>query len=164
MALAVGEKAPNFTLKQQADDNLVLFNLGDHIGKQPIVLLFFPLAFTRVCTQEFCTVSQDFESYAQWDAVVYGISADSPSAQYTWAKEQNITIPLLSDMDRKVAKAYDVLYLNLLGFKGILKRSAFVINKEGRIVYTWESNNPHRLPDFETLKATLSCMYKKVNV
>tara|TARA_B100001248_G_scaffold262700_2_gene261156 strand:- start:48811 stop:49308 length:498 start_codon:yes stop_codon:yes gene_type:complete len=155
MALAIGEKAPDFTLKQKTDEDLISVTLSEHLGKRPIVLLFFPLAFTRVCTQELCTVSHDFEAYAKWDAVVYGISTDSPFSQHAWAKEHGITVPLLSDFNRKVAKAYGVLYLELLGFRGIMKRSAFVINKQGRIAYSWESTSPHRLPDFDTLKEAL---------
>lgn len=155
MALEKGSKAPNFTLKRKTQEGLEDVSLQDGLQRKQVVLLFFPLAFTGVCTDEFCTVSQGIDAYAGLDAEVFGISVDSPFAQEAWAQQNEITVPLLSDFDRSVAKSYDVLYEELLGLKGVAKRSAFVIGRDGTIEFSWSSDDPHDLPDFDALKAAL---------
>lgn len=156
MALSTGTSAPQFTLKTKTSEGLADVSLADNLGKKNTVLLFFPFAFTSVCQEELCSVSAGFEAYESLNAVVYGISVDSPFAQEGWANANKITIPLLSDFNTEVASAYDVLYEDLLGFKGVAKRSAFVINAEGNIVYSWSSEDPHDLPNFDEVKAALS--------
>ena len=155
MALQPGTSAPNFTLKRKTDDGLAEVSLADHKGKNNVVLLFVPLAFTSVCTEELCGVTQNLDAYDSLQAVVYGISVDSPFAQEAWAKANQIKTPLLSDFNREVNKAYDVQYPDLLGLQGVAKRSAFVINKEGNIVYSWSHDDPHELPPFDQIKAAL---------
>jgi peroxiredoxin len=155
MALQVGEQAPQFTLKTKGPEDLVDVSLADNLGKKQTVLLFFPLAFTEVCTEEMCTVSGGLSDYEALDASVYGISVDSPFAQEGWAKANEITIPLLSDFNKEVSAQYDVLYADLIGFKGVSKRSAFVIGKDGTINYSWSSDDPHNLPPFDEIKAAL---------
>ena len=156
MALATGTKAPDFTLKSKQADDLADITLSDNFGKKQTVLLFFPLAFTDVCTQEMCDVSKGLNEYKDLDAVVYGISVDSPFAQEGWAEKEEIIIPLLSDFNKEVAASYDVLYEELIGFKGVAKRSAFVIDKEGTITFSWSSDDAHDLPDFDAIKQALS--------
>ena len=156
MALNPGSKAPAFTLKSKTNDGLVDISLADNFGKRPTVLLFFPFAFTSVCQDEMCSVSAGIDAYEALDAAVFGISVDSPFAQAGWANANQITIPLLSDFNKEAAAAYDVLYEDLLGFKGVAKRSAFVINKAGEIVYSSSSDDPKELPDFEAIKAALA--------
>jgi len=155
MALAIGTKAPVFSLKSKSSDGLVDVALADSLGKQNIVLLFFPLAFTGVCQEEMCSVSSGLKDYENLDAEVWGISVDSPFAQEGWAHANNIQIKLLSDFNKEVAASYDVLYDDLLGFKGVAKRSAFVINKAGDITYSWVTEDPHNLPNFDEIKAAL---------
>lgn len=159
MALTTGTKAPDFTLKCKTPDDLVDVRLSVNFGNKPTVLLFFPLAFTSVCTDEMCSVSQGIQEYAELGATVFGISVDSPFAQEAWANKSNISIPLLSDFNKEAAKAYDVLYEDFLpgklGFHGVAKRSAFVVDKEGTIVYAESSDDPKDLPDFEAIKAVL---------
>jgi len=155
MALAIGSKAPAFSLKSKTADGLKDVALADTLGKKQTVLLFFPLAFTSVCTTEMCSVSQGFDAYKALDAAVYAISVDSPFAQEAWAKANNITFPILSDFNKDVSKAYDVLYADLLGFKGVSKRSAFVIGKDGVIKYSSSSDDPKVLPDFGAIQAAL---------
>jgi glutaredoxin-dependent peroxiredoxin len=155
MALAIGTQAPDFTLKTKNADGLQDITLSAHKGKEQVVLLFFPLAFTSVCVQEMCSVSQDLATYRNLNAAVYGISVDSPFTLEVMAQKEGINFPLLSDFNKEVASAYDVLYPDLLGFKGIAKRSAFVINKEGVITFSSCSDDPHVLPDFEAIAAAL---------
>lgn len=155
MALAKDTTAPLFTLKRKTDSGLVDFALADNIGKKSTVLLFFPLAFTSVCQEELCSISAGIQDYADLSADVWGISVDSPFAQEAFANKAGISIPLLSDFNKEVASAYDVLYADLLGFKGVAKRSAFVINPEGKIAYSWSSDDPKQLPPFAEVKAAL---------
>src|SRR5687768_11916870 len=109
MALALGELAPDFTLKTREDGQNRDITLSAHRGKENVVLLFFPGAFTPVCTAELCDVSGGIEQYKGLNAVVYGVSTDSPYSLEAWAKQAGITIPLLSDYKQEVTRAYDVL-------------------------------------------------------
>lgn len=156
MALKQGAKAPDFTLKTKTDDGLQDVSLSQHSGKNKVVLLFFPLAFTPVCQDELCTVSGGLNDYRNLNAVVYGLSVDSPFSQQAFAKANNIQIPLLSDFNKTVAAAYDVLAEDLIGLKGVAKRSVFVIAEDGTISYSWSSDNPHDLPVYDEIKAALA--------
>ena len=155
MALATGTKAPDFTLKTKNAEGLQDVTLSDNFGKKKTVLLFFPLAFTSVCMQEMCDVSAVIAAYNDLNATVYGISIDSPFAQEQMAKVDKLQFPLLSDFNKEVSEAYDVLYADLLGFKGVSKRSAFVIDETGVILYSESSEDPHDLPNFDAIKAAL---------
>lgn len=155
MALAIGSKAPEFTLKRKTATGLVDVSLADNFGKKHTVVLFFPLAFTSVCTAEMCDVSNGLGDYEALNASVLAISVDSPFAQEGWAKANQITLPLLSDFNKEVSAAYDVQYADLIGFKGVAKRSAFVINSEGTITFAWSSDDPKQLPPFDQIKAAL---------
>src|SRR6185436_5513335 len=109
MAIAVGSKAPDFTLKSKQASGLVDVKLSDSFGKKNTVLLFFPAAFTGVCTQEMCSMSTSRNDYSSLNAEVIGVSVDSPFAQEAWAQKEKITIPLASDLNKKVAESYGVL-------------------------------------------------------
>ena len=156
MALQKGTKAPDFTLKTKTADGMEDVTLSEHFGNKKTVLLFYPLAFSSVCTKEMCEVSAGLEDYSKLDAAVYGISVDSPFAQEAFAKDQNLSVTQLSDFNKEVAKAYDVFYEELMGFQGVAKRSAFVIDTDGTIVYSWSSDDPHDMPDFDAVKAALA--------
>jgi len=155
MALSKGTKAPDFTLKHKTDDGLVDVSLSDNFGKKNTVLLFFPFAFTSVCMAEMCSVRDTMNEFTTLNADVYGISVDSPFTLEVMAQKENITFPLLSDFNKDVTEAYDVLYEDLLGLRGVSKRSAFVINKEGEISYSWSSDDPKNVPDFTELRAAI---------
>ena len=155
MAIAQGNKAPEFTLKTKTAEGLEEVSLADNFGKKKTVLLFFPLAFTSVCMDEMCSVNQSLDDYSSLNAQVYGISVDSPFTQEKMAEVDKLQFPLLSDFNKEVSKAYDVLFEDLLGFKGVAKRSAFVIDEEGTILYAESSDDPKQLPDFEAIKAAL---------
>lgn len=156
MAIEVGKKAPDFTLKTKTEAGLEDVTLSSSFGKANVVLLFFPFAFTGVCTAEMCSMRDSLASFQALDATVYGISVDSPFTLEVFAKQEGINFPLLSDFNTEVSAAYDVLYEDFIGFKGVSKRSAFVLNKEGTIVYASSSDDPKVVPDFEALKAALA--------
>lgn len=155
MALPTNSSAPDFTLKTKNAEGLHDVRLSDNYGKQKTVLLFFPLAFTSVCMEEMCSVSSSIQDYADLNAAVYGISVDSPFALEKMAEVDALKFPLLSDFNKEVAAAYDVLYPDLLGFKGVAKRSAFVVDENGTIIYAESSDDPKQLPDFDAIKAAL---------
>lgn len=158
MAIAVGTKAPEFNLKSKKGDNITDIKLSDNSGKQNTVLLFFPLAFTGVCTQEMCDVSQGLSGYTGLNAVIYGISVDSPFTQDAWAEKEKITVPLLSDLNKKTAEAYGVLLPDLAGFGATSARAAFVIDKEGIVKYSEQTATPKDLPNFQAIKEVLQSL------
>jgi len=160
MSIKAGDKAPDFTLVTKTAEGPQLVKLSDLIGKSNIVLLFVPMAFTGVCTTEFCDVSAGISEYEALDAKVIGISGDNPFAQAAWAEKEGITIPLLSDYEHAVAKAYGVAYEQFLPeanliMGGVAKRSAFVIDKAGVVQYAEVQEHPKDLPDFTAVKAAL---------
>ena len=156
MPLKIGTSAPDFTLKTKTATGLEDVTLSANFGKKNTVLLFFPLAFTSVCTTEMCSVSGGIADYAGLNAAVYAISVDSPFAQEAWAQKENITVTLLSDLDKTVTKNYDVVFPRLAGVGDTSARAAFVIDKQGKIAYAEQTPTPKDLPDFEAVKAALA--------
>ena len=158
MAIATGTQAPEFTLKTIGSEGLTDFTLSSNFGKKNTVLLFFPLAFTGVCTQELCDVTAGLAKYESLNAAVVGISVDSPFAQEAWAKKENINIPLLSDLNKETAKAYGVLLPDLIGLGAVSARAAFVIDKEGVIRHSEQTATPKELPDFNKISEVLASL------
>ncbi len=155
MALPLGSSAPDFELKSKTATGLQSVKLSDNFGKTNTVLLFFPLAFTSVCTTELCNASGGGLSDLP-NATVLGISVDSPFAQEVWAKNESITITLLSDLNKEVIKAYDIVFPGLAGVGDTASRAVFVIDKAGKIVHVQVTPTPKDLPDFEAVKAALA--------
>lgn len=156
MAIAVGTKAPDFTLKSKTATGIVDVKLSNNFGKKNTVLLFFPLAFTGVCTQEMCDITAGLSQYAGLNADVIGISVDSPFAQEVWAQKEKIGITLASDLNKTTAKAYGTLLDDLLGLGSVSARAAFVVDKTGVIQYSEQTPTPKELPNFEAIKASLA--------
>lgn len=156
MAIKVGSKAPDFTLKSKNASGLVDIKLSNNFGKKNTVLLFFPAAFTGVCTQEMCSISGGMNDYADLNADVVGISIDTPFAQDAWAQKEKITIPLASDLNKEVIKKYDVVFPMLAGVGDTAARAAFVIDKNGVVQYSEQTPTPKDLPDFNAVKNTLA--------
>ncbi len=153
MALVSGDKAPGFSL---TSSEKTVVSLSDFHGK-PVVVLFFPLAFTGVCTTELCSLRDDIASYDSLDAAVLAISIDSPFVLEKFKKEQNLNFPLLSDFNREASSAYDSLYEDfVLGMKNVSKRSAFVIDKDGVVRYAEVLEDAGQIPNFSAVKETLS--------
>jgi glutaredoxin-dependent peroxiredoxin len=155
MAISVGTKAPDFSLKSKQASGLVDIKLSDNFGKKNTVLLFFPAAFTGVCTQEMCDISAGFGAYTSLNAQVIGISIDTPFAQEAWAKQEKITIPLASDLNKETIKKYDVVFPMLAGVGDTAARAAFVIDKNGVVQYSEQTPTPKDLPNFSKVKETL---------
>ena len=155
MAIPVGSPAPDFTLKSKTPADAEV-KLSNNHGKKNTVLLFFPLAFTGVCTQELCDLTAGLSAYSNLNADVIGISVDSPFAQAAWAQKEKIGITLASDLNKTVTKAYDVLFPMLAGVGDTSARAAFVIDKAGVVQYSEQTPTPKDLPNFEAIKATLA--------
>ena len=158
MAIPVGSKAPDFTLKSKTPVDVEV-KLSNNHGKKNTVLLFFPLAFTSVCTKEMCDITAGLGDYSSLHAEVIGISVDSPFAQHAWAQKEKITITLASDLNKTVIKAYDVVFPMLAGVGDTAKRAAFVIDKHGVVQYSEETPTPKDLPNFEAVKAALAKLH-----
>jgi peroxiredoxin len=156
MALPEGNKAPDFTLKSKQASGVVDIKLSANLGQKNTLLLFFPLAFTSVCTQEMCDITSGLNAYTSLNADVIGISVDSPFAQAAWAEKEKISITLASDLNKKTAEAYGVLLPDLLGFGATSARAAFVIDKTGVIRYSEQTPTPKDLPNFAAIKAILT--------
>lgn len=152
MSLQVGAQAPDFKLKST---ELKEVSLSDFAGKK-VVLHFFPLAFTGVCTTQLCTMRDNFGYYDGLNAQVLGVSVDSPFTLGKFKEEQAYQFPLLSDFNKETAAAYGALYEDFLGMKGIAKRSAFVIDEEGKIIYAEVLDDAGNLPDFEAINKVVA--------
>ncbi|MBK1792593.1 redoxin domain-containing protein [Persicirhabdus sediminis] len=161
--IKTGDKAPDFTLVTLGSEGPELFTLSEQLGSANIVLLFVPMAFTSVCTDEFCDITQGLSAYEDLDAKVIGVSGDSPFAQQAWAEKEGIKLPLLSDYEHKVAADYGIAYEQFLPeanliMGGVAKRSAFVIDKAGVVRYAEVQDHPKDLPNFDAIKETLKSL------
>lgn len=156
MALAVGTKAPDFTLKSKNAAGLVDVKLSNNFGKKNTVVLFFPLAYTSVCTAELCDVTAGLSAYAGLNADIIGISVDSPFTLEAWAQKEKIQITLASDLNKTTIKAYDVVFPMLAGVGDTAARAAFVVDKAGVIQYAEQTPTPKDLPNFNAVKEVLA--------
>jgi len=161
MSIKVGDQAPDFSLVALGEGGPEVVTLSEQTGEQNILLLFVPMAFTGVCTEEFCAISAGLESYTALNCKVLGISGDNPFAQAAWAEKENISLKLLSDYDHKATAAYGIAYDQFLPEKnlimgGVPKRSAFLVDKSGVVQYAQINDSPGDLPDFDAIKAKLA--------
>ncbi len=153
MSVQVGEKAPAFTLFSSDKQEVSLADLQG----QNVVLLFFPLAFTGVCTTELCSVRDNMAVYGNLNAQVLAVSVDSLFTLDRFKQEQSFNFPLLSDFNREVSRSYGALYENFaFGMRGVSKRSAFVIDREGVVRYAEVLESAGDLPNFAAIQETLS--------
>lgn len=151
MSLKKGDIAPGFRL---FNTNKEWVSLSDQKGKN-VLLLFFPLAFTSVCTRELCSVRDNLGFYNNANAEVFGISVDSNATLAKFKEDQKLNFTLLSDFNKEASEAYGVLYENFGWMKGVSKRAAFVIDKTGIIRYAEVLENAGEVPDFQAINATL---------
>jgi peroxiredoxin len=156
MAIPVGSKAPDFSLKSKNASGLADVKLSNNWGKKNTVVLFFPLAFTSVCTTEMCDITSGIGKYNELNADVIGISVDSPFSQEAWAQKEKIGITLASDLNKKTAEAYGVLLPDLIGLGAVSARAAFVIDKNGVVQYSEQTPTPKDLPNFNAVRDTLT--------
>lgn len=152
MSTNVGEKAPDFTLKSDHGEEITL---SHEIEDSNVLLLFFPLAFSGVCTKEMCYTRDHLEKFNQVDAKVFGISVDSFFTLKEFKKLHDLNFDLLSDFNKEVSKSYDTIYDEFFGMHGVSKRSAFIIGKDGMIKYKEVLDDAGQQPDFDAITKTL---------
>lgn len=155
MSLSIGQAAPDFTLYDSEKKQVALSDLKGH----NVLLLFFPLAFTKTCTEELCHVRDHISWYNDVDATVLGISVDALHTLAKYKEDQQLNFTLLSDFNKDVSRLYDTIY-ELFGYnmKGVSKRSAFVIDKEGIVRYAEVLENASEIPNFEEIRNVLSSL------
>ncbi|MGG9961052.1 redoxin domain-containing protein [Ferruginibacter sp. SUN106] len=152
MAIEIGQAAPDFSL---FDTTKTKVTLSEQKGKN-VLLLFFPQAFTGVCTKELCAIRDDIAKYSNVNAEVFGISVDSVFTLGKFKEDQHYNFPLLSDFNKEVSAAYDTIYTDwILEMKGVSKRSAFIVDKQGVIQYAQVLESAGDLPDFEAINNKL---------
>jgi peroxiredoxin len=155
MSLKIGDKAPAFTLKDTEKQDV---SLSDYAGKN-VILLFFPLAFTSTCTTELCTIRDTKKDYENLNAEILAISVDSLFTLGKFKAEEGYNFSLLSDWNKETAKSYGALYDEfVLGMRGVAKRSAFVVDKDGIIRYAEVLESAGDLPNFTAINETLAAL------
>lgn len=148
-----GDAAPTFTLPAAPGE---VIDLDEHLGERKIVLLFYPLAFSGVCTTELCTIRDSWPSFETEDAAVFGISIDSLFVTRAFREAEGLPFPLLSDFNKDVSEAYGVLETNAFGMVGVAKRSVFVIGTDGKIAYAWVTDDDSVEPDYGEVREALA--------
>ena len=155
MKIEIGQAAPDFTLYDSAKNKVTLSD----IKGQNVLLLFFPLAFTSTCTAELCSIRDNIVFYNNVNAKVFGISVDSLHTLAKYKADQNLNFTLLSDFNKEVSLLYGSLYENFgYNMKGVSKRSAFVIDKNGMIRYAEVLENASEQPNFRNINLTLESL------
>jgi glutaredoxin-dependent peroxiredoxin len=157
MSIITGTKAPDFSLFNSGKEEV---RLSQFAGKKNVLLLFFPLAFTSVCTEELCSVRDNIDRYSTPSTEVLGISVDSTYTLAKYKEEQQYNFPLLSDFNRTVSRLYDSIYPSFgeMGMEGVSKRSAFIIDKQGIVQYAEVLESPVNVPDFTAIDKVLASL------
>jgi glutaredoxin-dependent peroxiredoxin len=157
MSISIAQKAPDFSL---FDSEKNAIKLSDFNKEKNVLLLFFPLAFTSTCTKQLCTVRDDIATYANANAQVLGISIDSVYALAKFKEEQAYNFPLLSDFNKEVSATYGCIYDSFthMQMKGVSKRSAFIIDKEGIVQYVEVLENASEVPNFSAINQLLETL------
>lgn len=158
MPAEINHKAPDFTSKACDGEKIEDFTLSRELGKEHIVLAFFPLAFSPTCTTEMCSLRDSLSQFEALKARVYGISVDSPFALNAFIKAHDLKFKFLTDFNKEISRAYGALHEDLMGLKGIAKRSVFVIDKNGIVRYKWVSDDPRHLPDLGAVRKALQSL------
>ena len=150
MSLQIGNQAPSFTLHTSINETISLSNFA---GEKNVLILFFPQAFTGVCTKELCAIRDDLSRYQNTNAQVIGISVDSVFTLAKFKEEQQLNFPLLSDFNKEVSTAYHSIYESFTGMnmKGVSKRSAFLVDKAGTVQYAEVLESAGDIPNFEAI-------------
>jgi glutaredoxin-dependent peroxiredoxin len=155
MSIDVGAKAPDFTLPNQDREQVTL---SEQLKNGPVVLAFFPAAFSSVCTTEMCTFRDSAGELGKVNARVLGVSVDTFFAQKAWADAQKLTFPLLSDFNKDVIRKYDVVNPDMIGLKDIAKRAVFVIDRNGIVRHREVLDDARNEPDYGKIKQTLASL------
>ena len=157
MSITIGQPAPAFSLYNSQQE---LVTLQEYKGKKNVLLLFFPLAFTSVCTKELCSVRDGINKYQDDETEVIGISVDSAYTLAKYAEEQQYQFPLLSDFNKEVSTLYGAIYesFSKMELRGVSKRAAFVIDKTGVVQYAEVLDNAGQVPDFDLIDQKLNAL------
>ncbi len=163
--VAVGDRAPDFTLPLAGGDaynDLTEFQLSAALGDGPIVLAFYPAAFTSGCTEEMCAFRDAMAQFNELNATVYGISVDLPFAQNIWIQSESLNFPMLSDWDHEVINKYDVVQEDMYGMIEVAQRSIFILDSDGTVVYKWvrDTGNPEFEPFISELREEVATLTK----
>jgi peroxiredoxin len=150
--VAEGDAAPDFTVPL-ADGDIGSFTLSEHLDEAPVVLAFFPAAFTTTCTSEMCAFRDQLANFEDVGASVYGVSIDTPFTLNEFRRQNDLNFPLLSDTNREVVRRYDVtMDFARLGVFEVAKRSVFVVDADGVVTYVWQSDDPGVEPDYNAVR------------
>ena len=153
MALKTGTVAPTFKLPAKPGEEV---DVGASLGHEKVVILFFPLAFSSVCTEEMCHFRDNWDAWKSLGCKVFGISIDSPFVTDKFRADLGVPFPIRSDFNKTVSASYDALHADLMGLKGVTKRAAYVIGSDGKITYAWEAEIPKTQVDFGAIKAAIA--------
>lgn len=151
--LAVGDTAPDFTLWEAPGKS---FTLSEELENGPVVLVFYPADFTSGCTKELCTFRDMLTGFNDMGAQVLGISVDGIFSHAAFKKANDIQFPLLSDWDKTTIRDYNIVFPDLAGMREVAKRSVFVVDTDGMIVYKWVSEDPGKMPQFDEVKQAVN--------
>jgi peroxiredoxin len=156
--VSVGDSAPDFTApKTNIDGDIESFTLSDNLDDAPLVLAFFPAAFTGTCTTEMCTFRDQLANFEDVGATVYGVSIDTPFVLSEFAEKNGLNFDLISDTNRELIEAYDIeMDFADLGVYGVAKRSVFVVDNDGVVTYAWVSDDPGVEPDYDAVETAAS--------
>lgn len=152
--VSTGDQAPEFTAPLVTDGETEATTFSEHLGSGPVVVAFFPAAFSSTCTAELCTFRDDFGQFNELGATVLGVSTDTSYALERFREEEGLTFDLISDNDGSIIEAYDVVddeSFASKGMTGVATRSVFVVDGEGTIRYSWIADNPGQEPDYEAV-------------
>ncbi|WP_254544436.1 redoxin domain-containing protein [Halomarina pelagica] len=149
----VGDTAPDFTAPLATGEDIESFTLSEALEDGPVVLAFFPGAFTSVCSHEMATFRDRLEAFSEADAQLYGVSVDSPFALNAFHDELDLTFPLISDANDELIDRYDVsMDFADLGVEDVAKRAVFVVDSDGEVTYAWVSDDPGVEPDYDEVE------------
>jgi peroxiredoxin len=155
MSLAVGAQAPDFTLPNQDREPVTL---SEQLKKGPVVLAFFPAAFSSVCTTEMCTFRDSSADLNKVNATVLGVSVDTFFALKAWGDSQSLKFPLLSDFNKDVIRKYGVVNPDMIGLKDISKRATFVIDRSGVVRHAEVLDDARNEPNYAKVKQALASL------
>lgn len=155
MAIKVGDQAPEATLVALTKDGPAKLKISDLKGA-PALLIFFPLVNTGVCHSEMCSIRDSIQRYNTLKTRVIAVSVDSPFAFKLWAEKEGFTFEFWSDFNKEAANAFGCIHEDLIGLKGVAKRSAFILDTAGQVRYAWVSDDPKKLPNFDEIQGELA--------
>lgn len=151
MTIQPGDAAPDFTAKVTDGEDVDEFALADAIGDGPVVIGFFPLAFTSVCENQMTDLKENLETLQSEGATVFGLSVDSPFALQRFHQDNGFGFPLISDYNRDAVEAFGLFYEDLMGLEKPAKRATVVINDDGEVAWTWSTDDPGQKPEVDEI-------------